>query len=88
MSIANFRTQFGAAVEALGGNCDIHGRPNELPEPVPFLEDLAERPYDADAVRRFHQTLLRVHDVFTRFRTGFHGKVSPAHLFCGHSIWR
>ncbi len=83
MSVAEFRELFGAAVEEVGGNCDIHGRPNELPDPVPFLQDSAMRAYDAEAVRRFHQVLLRVHDVFDRFRTGFHGKVSPAHLFWG-----
>ena len=83
MSVATFREKFGAAVEELGGDCEIHGRPNELPEPLPFLEDTAARPYDAEAVRRFHQALLRIHNVFARFRTAFHGKVSPAHLFWG-----
>jgi len=65
------------------GDCRIDGRPNELSDPTPFLEDHVERPYDTDAVERFHQALLRIHDVFNRFRTGFHGKVSPAHLFWG-----
>lgn len=83
MSVATFRKQFGAAVEALGGDCNIHGHPNEIPDPLPFFGDLADRPYDGDAVRRFHQALLRIHDVFSRFRTGFHGKVSPVHLFWG-----
>lgn len=83
MSVASFRNKFGAAIEEVGGNSKIHGRPNELSDPIPFLQDTADRPYDADAVRRFHQALLRVHDVFNQFRTGFHGKVSPAHLFWG-----
>ncbi|MCK0166771.1 DUF5996 family protein [Jannaschia sp. S6380] len=83
MSVAEFRARFGAAVEALGGDCDIHGRPNELPDPIPFAEDTATRPYDAEAVQRFHRALLCVQDVFERFRTGFHGKVSPVHLFWG-----
>ncbi|WP_316014803.1 DUF5996 family protein [Roseobacter sp. HKCCA0434] len=82
-SVAGFRHAFGAAVEELGGDCAIHHRPNELPEPLPFHEDTAERPYDAEAVARFHRALLSIEQVFTRFRSGFHGKVSPAHLFWG-----
>ncbi|MEO0566588.1 MAG: DUF5996 family protein [Pseudomonadota bacterium] len=83
MSVAEFRSRFDSAVRDVGGNCDIHFRPNELPDPIPFHQDHAQRPYDGDAVQRFHKALLRVHDVFSRFRTGFHGKVSPAHLFWG-----
>jgi Family of unknown function (DUF5996) len=62
---------------------DIHGAPNEVPDPVPFAQDAATRPYDREAVQRFHQALVRIDRVFTRFRTGFLGKVSPVHLFWG-----
>ncbi|WP_298429828.1 DUF5996 family protein [uncultured Jannaschia sp.] len=83
MSVAAFHDRLRRAVEAVGGRFDIHGAPNELPDPVPFAEDRTERPYDADAVRRFHEALLRIVPVFERFRTGFLGKVSPVHLFWG-----
>lgn len=83
MSVAAFFDKFKDAVEALGGDCDIHMQPNELPDPVRFDIDTAERPYDADAVERFHHALISVHSVFDQFRTGFHGKASPAHLFWG-----
>ncbi|MFO6465780.1 DUF5996 family protein [Jannaschia sp. KMU-145] len=83
MSVAAFHDRLRRAVEAVGGRFDIHGAPNELPDPVPFAEDGVERPYDADAVRRFHEALLRIVPVFERFRTGFLGKVSPVHLFWG-----
>ena len=83
MSVAAFTDAARAAVEALGGTFAIHGRPNELPDPVPFAEDTDGRPYDADAVRRFHDALVGVDRVFSRFRTGFLGKVSPSHLFWG-----
>ena len=39
--------------------------------------------YDGAAAQRFHGALLAAHDVLTRFRTGFLGKVSPVHFFWG-----
>ena len=83
MSVADFLARTREAVEALGGAFAIHGRPNEVPDPVPFAEDRAERPYDREAVERFHRALLRIVPVMERFRTGFLGKVSPVHLFWG-----
>jgi hypothetical protein len=83
MSVADFLVRTRAAVEALGGRFDIHGRPNEVPDPVPFAEDSAGRPYDREAVERFHRALVSIERVFQRFRTGFLGKVSPVHLFWG-----
>lgn len=72
-----------AALAELRLDLDLHDRPNELPEAVPFPEDTAPRPYDADAVRRFWRAMLDAERVFVRFRSGFLGKVSPVHLFWG-----
>lgn len=83
MSVAEFLERTTRLVGRLGGRMDIHGVPNEIPDGKPFAEDTAIRPYDREAVRRFHQALLQVERVFTRFRTGFLGKVSPVHLFWG-----
>ena len=83
MSVAAFLDRTRDAVEAVDGRFAIHGAPNEVPDPVPFAQDRAERPWDADAVRRYHDALLRVVPVFERFRTSFLGKVSPVHLFWG-----
>jgi len=83
MSAAEFLDRTRAAVERVGGTFDIHGAPNELPDAVPFAEDRDRRPYDAEAVERFHGALLRIVPVFKTFRTGFLGKVSPVHLFWG-----
>ena len=83
MTVADFHRQFIGIIHELGGNPTFHGSPNELPDAVPFAEDNAERPYDADAVNRFHRALTSVNRVFEEFRTGFRGKVSPVHLFWG-----
>ncbi|MGJ3264571.1 MAG: DUF5996 family protein [Salinarimonas sp.] len=83
MSVSAFHAHVAEAVGAVGGRFSIHGRPNEIPDAVPFLQDTRLRPYDADAIERFHRVLLSVERVFQRFRTGFLGKVSPVHLFWG-----
>jgi hypothetical protein len=82
-SVADFHARFRAALAELGFEIAMNDRPNEMPEAVPFAEDTASRPYDADAVRRFWRALLLTERVFVRFRTGFLGKVSPVHLFWG-----
>jgi len=83
MSVADFHDKFLGMLGSLGASPYFHGSPNELPDPVPFIEDKALRPYDADAVSRFHRAMVSVNQVFQLFRTGFRGKVSPVHLFWG-----
>ncbi|MEM8836653.1 MAG: DUF5996 family protein [Pseudomonadota bacterium] len=83
MSIAEFHRRVAYAVEGLGQTFAIHGSPNEIKDAVPFVKDTVERPYDRDAVERFHAALIRIESVFSRFRTSFLGKSSPVHLFWG-----
>lgn len=83
MSVAEFLDRTRKAILAVGGQPTIHGTPNEVADPVPFAEDHAERPYDADAVCRFHRALVSASRLFEQFRTSFLGKVSPVHLFWG-----
>lgn len=83
MSVAGFHARFVEMIKTLGGTPEFHGRPNEVPHPVPFREDRKERPYDAEAVTRFFRALAAIDRVFYKFRTGFIGKTSPVHLFWG-----
>jgi hypothetical protein len=83
MSVAAFHRRFKETIVALGGSPEYHASPNELPHAIPFAKDTAGRPWDADAVSRFHRALVQVDAVFHEFRTGFLGKVSPVHLFWG-----
>lgn len=83
MSIAGFYEKTRDAIAEVGGTPTIHGTPNEIPHVTPFREDRERRPYDAEAVERFHRALLRVARVFEHFRTSYLGKVSPVHLFWG-----
>jgi len=82
-SVADFHSQILKLIAGLGGTPQFHGRPNEVPDPVPFAQDHSLRPYDPAAVTRFFQALVAVDRVLKRFRTGYIGKVSPVHLFWG-----
>lgn len=82
-TVAAFHADFVRLVSELGGTPTFNGQPNGVPNPVPFSEDHRERPYDRDAVQRFHHASMGVDRVFNRFRTSFLGKSSPVHLFWG-----
>ena len=83
MSVAEFHGRFLELVRAIGGTPEFHGRPNEVPNPVPFIQDRVPRPYAAEAVTRFFHACVAVDRVLKQFRTSYLGKVSPVHLFWG-----
>ena len=83
MTVADFHDRFRTLLNAIGANPSFHGAPNEVADPIPFAEDVTHAAYDAEAVNRFWQALVRIDSVFKRFRTGFVGKASPVHLFWG-----
>ncbi len=82
-SVASFHAELMAGLDDLGLPVRIHGTPNELPDPIPFAEDETHASYDADYATRLWQALTQSSRVFTWFRAGFQGKVSPVHLFWG-----
>ncbi|TKT74704.1 DUF5996 family protein [Aquamicrobium sp. LC103] len=82
-SVAEFHRRFLELLAEIGATAEFHGGPNEVADPVPFAQDQAERPYDAEAVSRFFRACVQVDRVFKQFRTGFLGKVSPVHFFWG-----
>ncbi|HVJ02012.1 MAG TPA: DUF5996 family protein [Sphingomonas sp.] len=82
-TIADFHAELMAVLGGFGIAAPIVTLPNEMPDPVRFPEDRAERPYDREAVHRFHAALAFTDAVFKQFRTAFLGKVSPVHFFWG-----
>lgn len=78
-TVAAFQAGFDALISELGGT-PVTGDPAN---PTPFGEDDRDRPYDRDAVLRFHQASLAVVRVLDAFRSSYVGKASPAHLLWG-----
>lgn len=82
-TVADFYSEFMAALRSLVIEVSIYATPVEVTAPVPFANDKLYRAYDRDAVHRFWQILLSCDKVFKQFRAGFVGKCSPVHFFWG-----
>lgn len=82
-TVAAFRTDFVTLIADLGGTPTFSDTPNEVPYTIPFSEDHRDRPYDRDAVHRYHQALVAIDRALVKFRTSFLGKSSPVQLFWG-----
>ena len=82
-TVADFYSEFMAALGSLGIKVDIFSKPVEVSDPVPFAEDRLYRAYDAGAAHRFWRALASCDSVFKEFRARFLGKSSPVHFFWG-----
>jgi hypothetical protein len=82
-TVADFYRKTLEALRSLEIDVHIHGRPNEVPDPIPFATDEVHRAYDAHAVNRFWRVLVQCDRVFKQFRSPFIGKCSPVHFFWG-----
>jgi hypothetical protein len=82
-SVSDFYREFQAVLHAMEIDVKIVPKPVEVPDPIPFAEDLRHASYDAGAVSRFHRVLLEADSVLKEFRGRFTGKASPVHFFWG-----
>ena len=82
-SVADFYHAVLENLAQLGLPSDIYRVPSEIADAIPFDEDHDHRHYDPEYASRFLRVLLQIHRVFTEFRAGFTGKVSPVHFFWG-----
>jgi hypothetical protein len=83
MSTAVFLERTLAAFRDLGVEAHIWPTPVERPDPIPFAQDTAVRPYDPAAARWLFEVLVRTQAVMSRLRNGYLGKASPMHFFWG-----
>jgi hypothetical protein len=83
MTVADFHAHLFRALAQVGIEVRINETPSEIADAVPFPEDRVHASYDRDYANRFWRVLLRSHEAFTHFRTGFLGKASPVHFFWG-----
>ena len=82
-SVADFYVRVLGLLHELDVLVSINDLPSELEHPVRFPEDHVHASYDAAAARRFWRVLVASTRVFSHFRSGFLGKVSPVHFFWG-----
>ncbi len=82
-SVADFHDRLFDALASLDVRVDIHGRPNEVEDPIPFAEDRKHASYDPVYANRFWRLLTQSYRVFQQFRARFIGKCSPIHFFWG-----
>lgn len=81
--VAEFYSEVMAALAELGLDTPITTLPCEIADGISFDRDSVHASYDRDLANRFWRILLATHEVLSRFRTGFLGKVSPVHFFWG-----
>jgi hypothetical protein len=82
-SVASFYGRLMEEMHKLDLDVRIHRRPSEIADAIPFDQDVASRPYDADCAGRFWRILQQADRVFKIFRARFVGKCSPVHFFWG-----
>jgi hypothetical protein len=82
-SIAALHRRMVAMLEHHDLPSEFNGRPNEIPDAVPFAADTRHRDYDRDSAERFRSALAAMLPVFAQFRAGFSGKASPIHFWWG-----
>jgi uncharacterized protein DUF5996 len=82
-SVADFYHELMATLRSLGMEIEIHAKPDEVPNPIPFAEDYEHASYNAEYANRFWRILVQADRVFKEFRSRFIGKCSPVHFFWG-----
>ncbi len=81
--IADFYSEFMAALDQLGLATEIWTMPVEIEGSIYFESDRQHVAYDPDQISRFWLALVQINRVFEKFRSRFVGKVSPVHVFWG-----
>ena len=82
-SVAAFADTFLGQLRAAGIDAAINLMPQEVPDPIAFDQDTAQRPYDRDLVNAWWRILLSTHRVMHVFQSRFMGKMQPVGLMWG-----
>lgn len=83
LTLADVHGKLTALLNGVGLPAPLHGAPNELPDPIAFIDDRRSRDWDAETAKRLHAAFLCADRGFNRFRARYRGKSSPSHLFWG-----
>jgi len=82
-SVADFHREYRTLLRSLDVEAKIWPVPVEMPEAVPFTDDVVHASYDAGAAHRCFRLLAQADRVLKEFRGGFLGKCSPVHFWWG-----
>lgn len=83
MSVATFYRQVFEKLAMLDINVSIYPVPSEIEGGIPFDKDEVHKSYDPVQMQNFWEAIVKIHNVFTRFRAHYIGKSSPVHFFWG-----
>jgi hypothetical protein len=81
--VADFYRDVMRMLEIQGIDVAINPVPQEIPDPIPFPEDLVHRVYEPDHAARFFRVLSRTDMLMRRHRARFAGRTSPVQFFWG-----
>jgi len=81
--VADFYREFMGRLRGLGIDVEISTMPSEVPDPIPFEQDLVHATYDRSWANRFWWILSQVALVMEEHRARFRGKTSPVQFFWG-----
>jgi hypothetical protein len=82
-SVADFHREYLSLLRSLDVHAKIWPVPMEMPDALPFPEDVVHASYDADAAGRCFRALAQADRVLKEFRGRFLGKCSPVHFWWG-----
>ena len=82
-TVADFYTELFKKLNSIGIHVEIHSKPNEMEPAIPFKENTINKTYNPDHAKLIWKSMLKVNEVFNKFRSEFIGKSSPVHLFWG-----
>jgi len=82
-TVADFYALLMGALEQAGVPAAITELPSEVPDPIPFPEDVVHRSYDPEWANRWFRTLAAVDSVLKEHRARFLGRHTPVQFFWG-----
>ena len=82
-SVATFYSRLMDQMAKLDLHVQIHRKPNEVADAIPFDRDESHATYDREYANRYWRVLVQADRVLTEFRARFAGKCSPVHYFWG-----
>ena len=82
-SVADFYRELMSRLRHCGIDVGIDPVPVEVPDPIPFTDDVVHSSYDPAYVHRWWRILLGTANVLARYRSPFFGKSSPILFYWG-----